>query len=213
MATSKNATRVRAPRAPAPKTRTVRASSSLPPVRRAPAAPKPSAKVLQALKRPAIKPRLPDGHLDNVVRIVGIDPGEHTGMAFFDDGALVRLSECKPEQLPVVLRNLAPMVALVVFEDSRLAKTVWTGEGSRAKRDKMARNVGEIDAWCRLIQATCELYGIPCMGLPPSAKAGNARGAKLNAAQFKAFTGWAEPSNQHNRDAALIAWPYRKARP
>lgn len=213
MAASKTTTRVRAPRATPAKTRTGRASSSLPPVRRAPAAPKPSAKVLQALKRPAVKPRLPDGRLDNVVRIVGIDPGEHTGMACFDDGALVRLSECKPEQLPIVLRNLAPTVALVVFEDSRLAKAVWTAEGSREKRDKMARNVGEIDAWCRLIQATCDMYGIPCMGLPPSSKAGNNRGAKLNAAQFKAFTGWVEPSNQHNRDAALIAWPYRKARP
>ena len=32
---------------------------------------------------------------------------------------------------------------------------------------------------------------------------------KLDAARFKALTGWAAPSNQHQRDAAVVAWRYR----
>lgn len=29
---------------------------------------------------------------------------------------------------------------------------------------------------------------------------------------FQRLTGWGKPSNQHTRDAALVAWPYRSAR-
>lgn len=169
------------------------------------------AKARAALPK-VVKPRIPDGWTGGV-RILGIDPGEHTGLAHFEDGRLIGMSECKPEHLPLTLRNLAPAVALVVFEDSRKAGQVWTGSGTMAQRLKMARNVGEIDAWCRLIEATCAMYSIPCMGVPPSDKAGNSTGAKLHAKAFEYFTGWKEPSNQHKRDAALIAWKYRSAKP
>jgi len=83
---------------------------------------------------------------------------------------------------------------------------MFTTVKSRPAALKMARNVGEIDAWCKLIVATCGQLGIPAYGISPKNK-----GAKLDAAQFKAETGWAEQSNQHNRDAAMVAWPYRKA--
>ena len=75
------------------------------------------------------------------------------------------------------------------------------------------RNVGEIDAWCVLIETLCASLGIACFGLAPSAKAGSAHGAKIDAATFSRLTGWAGRSNQHQRDAAMIAWSFRRVRP
>ena len=106
----------------------------------------------------------------------------------------------------IVAYITAAKPARVIFEDSRLISHMFTTVKSRAAALKMARNVGEIDAWCKLIVATCGQLGIPAYGISPKNK-----GAKLDAAQFKAATGWAEQSNQHNRDAAMVAWPYRKA--
>lgn len=149
------------------------------------------------------------------VRIVGIDPGEHMGLAFFCDGALTGMSESSPVELIDVLDGfLQSRVALVVFEDSRKQSSVWTAQGSMAQRQKMARNVGEIDAWCRLIEGRCDRLGIPCLGLAPSEKAGSATGKKLSEEAFRHFTGWkGERTNQHKRDAALVAWAFRGCRP
>ena len=92
----------------------------------------------------------------------------------------------------------------MVFEDSRLQSHTWSKAPSRAVAAKMARNVGEIDAWCRLITAICERQSVAAHGISPKGK-----GAKRTAAQFELLTGWAKRCNQHERDAACVAWPYR----
>ena len=35
------------------------------------------------------------------------------------------------------------------------------------------------------------------------------KGAKLDAEQFAKVTGWTGSSNQHERDADMVAWQYR----
>lgn len=70
----------------------------------------------------------------------------------------------------------------------------------------LARNVGEVDQICRRIEAMCETAGIELVRVSPLGK-----GAKLNAARFREVTGWTGRSNQHERDAAAVAWPYRRA--
>lgn len=159
-----------------------------------------------------VKPVLPEGWVSSV-RILGIDPGLHTGLAHFSDGELISLGECSPWELPLLLRDEAPMVALVIFEDSRMESKVFSASGSQQQREKIARNVGEIDGLCRIIEGTCRMYGIPCMGVPPSGKSGNTHGKKLDEQAFTYFTGWNRRSNQHSRDAALIAWEYRGLKP
>ena len=72
---------------------------------------------------------------------------------------------------------------------------------------KMARNVGEIDAWCALITSICDDLGIPAHGISPKAK-----GAKLRHDAFAKLTGWTGKTNEHMRDAAMVAWMYRGAR-
>ena len=114
------------------------------------------------------------------------------------------LSTINPFQIHELLCVMRPQ--RVVFEDSRLISHSFTTVKSRAGALKIARNVGEIDAWCKLIVLACESLNIPAHGISPKAK-----GKKLNADQFKALTGWALKSNQHERDAAMVAWKYRGA--
>ena len=136
--------------------------------------------------------------------IMGVDPGSNTGVAIYRDGALFDLLTIEPFQLAETIAIVSPV--RVVFEDSRLQSHTWSRKLSAAAQLKVARDVGQIDAWCRLITATCERLGIPAHGVSPKNK-----GAKLDAEQFKALTGWTGRSNQHERDGADLAWQFRSA--
>lgn len=143
--------------------------------------------------------------------ILGIDPGQNTGVATFTGGKLLKLHTIEPHHLPELIRLTG--TKRVIFEDSRLQSHLFSGHKpgagalSAPQKIKIARNVGQVDAWCGLIVAVCADLGIPAHGISPRGK-----GAKLNAAQFECLTGWAEKSNEHTRDAATVAWPYRAAR-
>ncbi|MBI2750823.1 MAG: hypothetical protein HYX43_16265 [Burkholderiales bacterium] len=137
--------------------------------------------------------------------ILGMDPGANTGVATFIGGKLATLATIAPHEIERVLRDVMP--ARVVFEDSRLQSHTWTRGKSGAASAKMARNVGQVDAWCFLITAVCGELGIAAHGVSPAGK-----GAKVNAEAFAAITGWEGSSNEHTRDAAMVAWPYRSAR-
>lgn len=137
--------------------------------------------------------------------ILGIDPGAHTGVATYVGGQLTDLETVGPHQIERLIRGRAP--ARVVFEDSRMQSHTWTSSASKAAAAKMARNVGQVDAWCYLITAICAELGIAAHGISPAGK-----GAKLDAKQFASVTGWTGKSNEHARDAAMVAWKYRGAR-
>lgn len=136
--------------------------------------------------------------------ILGIDPGANTGLAIYRDGSLVALRTIAPVELDTEIVALWP--TRIIFEDSRLQSHTWTKASSRAAAAKMARSVGQVDAWCSLIVAICAKHGIPAHGISPLGK-----GGKLNAEAFEKATGWTASSNEHNRDAAMVAWPYRRA--
>lgn len=136
--------------------------------------------------------------------IVGIDPGANTGMALIVDGQIKDLRTITPWTIEYWLMREKPH--RVVFEDSRLQSNTWSKAPTKAASAKIARNVGEIDAWCKLIVAICDRLNIPAHGISPKGK-----GKKLNAEQFEAVTGWKGASNEHTRDAAMCAWPYRSA--
>ena len=137
--------------------------------------------------------------------ILGIDPGANTGVAHIVGGELIKLQTIAPHEIERTLREAAP--DRVVFEDSRLQSHTWTRGKSVAATAKTARNVGQIDAWCSLITAVCGELGIPAHGFSPLGK-----GHKMAADQFERITGWTGRSNQHERDGAMVAWPYRGAK-
>ena len=137
--------------------------------------------------------------------ILGIDPGSSTGVASYINGKLVHLATIEPVEIAARIEAVRP--ARVVFEDSRLLSHTWTTIKSRPAALKMARNVGEVDAWCKLIVAVCAQLDIPAHGISPKGK-----GAKVGATEFGRITGWAGASNEHTRDAAMVAWRYRSAK-
>lgn len=137
--------------------------------------------------------------------LIGIDPGTNTGMAFFKAGNLVELRTIHPLTIYDMLGQYG--YERVIFEDSRLTSPVWSRGTTTAARIKIARNVGQVDGICNLIVEACERIGITAHGISPKKK-----GAKLDAATFALMTGWQGKSNQHERDAAMVAWPYRGAK-
>ncbi|WP_222864862.1 hypothetical protein [Comamonas sp. Z1] len=136
--------------------------------------------------------------------IVGIDPGQSTGLAVYEKGKLHWLHTVSADRLEQWLAQHPAQ--LVIFEDSRkTSKTFTAAKGvSAAAALKIARNVGEIDRLCKDIEAMCKRMGIEAYGVAPLAK-----GSKVNAGDFAQITGWKTRSSQHARDAAMVAWPYR----
>ena len=146
--------------------------------------------------------------------VIGIDPGLQTGVALYRDGALDALLTLDPWDITAFLvhQNGARGINRVIFEDSRLQSHIFSAHKpgkrvlSHPEQLKVARNVGQIDGWCHVIFNVCAERGIVCHGISPANK-----GEKLDAKQFAAVTGWQGPSNQHGRDAAMVAWRYRRA--
>ena len=132
--------------------------------------------------------------------IIGIDPGANTGIAVAQNGQLYSLRTIEPQDLQALLREYSEWSELsVVFEDSRKQSHVWMTNANRVVALKMARDLGQVDAWCSLIESACAQHAIPCTGVSPKAK-----GAKVTTATLKRLTGWEGRSNQHERDAAML---------
>lgn len=137
------------------------------------------------------------------MKILALDPGAKTGAAYFENGQLVSLFNRKPLHILEIISQGG--YDRVIFEDSTLISHIFTAPSvSGAAKLKIARNIGEIDAYCKLILQACADSQTPCLQISPKGK-----GAKLNAKQFAAITGWTAPSNQHERDAAMVGWQHR----
>ena len=138
--------------------------------------------------------------------VIGLDPGVNTGVALYVDGRLARLDTVAPHHIERTIRDAMP--SRVVFEDSRLQSHAWTAQAKAARGAALAtaRSLGQVDAWCRLITEICAELGIAARGVSPAAK-----GGKVQADAFSIRTGWVGRCNQHERDAAMVAWPYRAA--
>lgn len=139
--------------------------------------------------------------------IIGIDPGKDSGLVTLVNGEIFSIKTISPEE---VLKEIDKFKLnggmMVIFEDSRKQPIFSRGTNARAA-GRIARSVGMIDGQCRDIEAACRRLGVKCIGISPKGK-----GRKLNAEQFKKMTGWEGRTNQHERDAAQVCWPYRNLR-
>lgn len=138
------------------------------------------------------------------MNVIGIDAGVNTGIAIYEDGVLTELSTIEPIDIADIFICYAGDPLFVAFEDSRLQSHVWIPGQSKGIAANIARKVGMVDAWCYLIERLCEKYDVAYMRVSPKAK-----GQKLNAEEFKQITKWDGKSNQHERDAAMVAWQFR----
>jgi hypothetical protein len=140
--------------------------------------------------------------------IIGIDPGVNIGVASYRNGMLFSLDTYTIAELIDELKILQFCNCKVVIEDSRLQSHLFTGsESKRSAALKIARDVGGVDMICRIIDQLAEENNIDIIGISPKSK-----GKKLGAEEFKKITGWTKQSNQHERDAAMVAWRFRNAK-
>jgi len=144
--------------------------------------------------------------------VIGIDPGVHTGLAICRDGELIRCASPAPgiiEAMEIVtkLAHSEPGRVLVVFEDARLIGGINGAQrGSKADRARL-QGAGSVKRDCAIWAELLGRLGVPYISVSPRDK-----GAKLSAAQFEALTGWTSASNEHSRDAGVLAWRYRNQR-
>jgi len=137
--------------------------------------------------------------MSKIQLVMCLDPGANTGVAMYINGKLSTLDTIDPSKIQNHISEHRP--EMVIYEDSRLQSNIFTSASVRALAAKMkvARNVGEIDAWCKLIVSVCGWNQIPAHGISP-----NNKGAKISAKNFALATGWEGRSNQHERDAAML---------
>lgn len=138
------------------------------------------------------------------MRVIGIDPGVNTGVAVYEDGSLVHLETIQPMEYPMLLSSYAMEPLFICFEDSRLQSHVWIPSQSKGVAASISRKIGMVDAMCFMLEGLCLQYGVAFFKVSPKQK-----GIKVDAELFKKLTRWDKRSNQHERDAAMVAWQFR----
>jgi hypothetical protein len=144
--------------------------------------------------------------------IIGIDPGNVTGVAAFTRDGGLQLKSFRHTNmllwLDMISTEQQPQNIRVYFEDSRLQKSNWSayGQSPRAAA-KIGRNIGSVDAKCTDIERLCRSLEIPATPIAPLKKGRN--GKKVGPEDFARITGFAARTNQHCRDACMVMWPQR----
>ena len=133
-------------------------------------------------------------------RIVGLDPGVHTGMAIWSrtDRRLVDVQTTTITAAMSMVKMMHDFGSLhsVVFEDARLR--TWFGTKGR----EALQGAGSIRRDCSIWEEVLSgLTGVPFKPVSPQSK-----GAKLNAAQFAKLTGWTGRTSEHSRDAGMLVF-------
>ena len=147
--------------------------------------------------------------------IVGLDPGEQTGVAAYDPRAR-RLRFCTSMSFwkavqwfntalgPIEpIDGLAPgPVVLVVIEDARKLPVYGRHDKVRGRRrDRLARNIGGIDRDTGLWVEYLKRRGYRVLLVRPSRAQ-----QKWSAERFKKITRYQGRTSQHGRDAARLVW-------
>lgn len=137
---------------------------------------------------------------------IGIDPGEHTGLAVWDGIRGEFLSvETVPlhralEKVKALKDNPAGRPLHVIFEDARRRKWFEQERSASESRGKlMGAGAAKRDA--KIWEEFLTDHRIPF-----TAHAPQRGGTKWTAERFAAVTGYKGRTNEHNRDAALLVY-------
>ena len=135
--------------------------------------------------------------------VIGIDPGNKTGIAIFSLGTKFNLVETKTIS-PLDVASEIEGADVVYIEDSRLQKAIFCHPSQKVA---YSRSVGQVDARCSDVEEICNRKGIKFVGISPKEK-----GKKISKDEFMRIFGCSSNksgSNQHERDAAMVVFASR----
>ena len=130
------------------------------------------------------------------MRVIGIDPGENTGIGICDDGVLVSLVTTNFwGAINIIAENRD---AFFIVEKPK-TKHVWhKGAKARGAIERTAMNVGSVLEKASLMVDYLQRNGYRYKVSAPFGKVG--------VETFRLITKWEGKSNQHTRDAGMMAF-------
>ena len=137
---------------------------------------------------------------------VGIDPGEHTGLAIWnsEEHYFVDIYTCKLHEALVRLYDIWRLSnqkdMFVVFEDAR-QRTWFPKEKNASEYRGRLMGAGAAKRDAAIWEEFLTDYGIPFEARKPQAG-----GTKWSAEFFKKVTGYTKRCSEHARDAALLVF-------
>ena len=139
---------------------------------------------------------------------IGIDCGEHTGLAVWDSRRKIFLEiETVPlyralEIVRVYNREYSTEAEplAVIFEDAR-KRTWFARERNAAEYRGKLMGAGAVKRDAKIWEEFLDGYGIPHQAVAPRKGM-----TKWDADYFKAVTGWKGRTSEHSRDAALLVF-------
>lgn len=132
------------------------------------------------------------------MKVIGIDPGKNTGYALADGDELKIVDSSGIIPAMVWVKENYSDDTIVVIEDAR-KMGFHPGNSNTAKW----MNVGKVKRDCQIWEEFCEELGYQYRLISPQ----NVQ-TKLDADYFEQITGWEGRTNEHKRDAGMIAFQF-----
>ena len=139
---------------------------------------------------------------ENQYLIFGIDPGLHTGIAFYNlaDSKFITLATLKIHNALEIVERYIPLLSRVIVEDARK----WNMFGKDPKRAAMmAQGTGSAKRDAKIWEDYLKDRQLCYMMKRPTKKM-----TKMNKLEFELKTGYIGRTSQHSRDAACLILHY-----
>ena len=136
--------------------------------------------------------------------VVGIDPGQHTGLAVWDTSAR-RFLDVRCTGIVAAMDYLDGIleergIFLLVFEDARQRKWIPRERDLRQLKGR-AMGAGSVRRDCAVWEEWCMARGVQYLAVSPRQGM-----TKLTDPYFRGITGYDGRTNEHGRDAAMLVF-------
>ena len=139
------------------------------------------------------------------MNIIGIDPGINTGYCLIRNGIIEYIITTDFWGCIAELQLIEDIDNTLIVIELPSSKHVWhNGATNKAAIQRTGFNVGGVYMRAELVVEWLMINDYNYVTCNPL--------GKIKSDEFKAVTGWSGVTNQHERDAAMMAWKYRNYR-